>query len=277
MNKSSQRQTTGDNATSLQSGRDIHYHEGMDYLQVKEVAMDVFKSNFYDLGEKVEKIIIERAEGFISKYLDKLKEEAPENLSNTEDPDIRFALYEAQKNHARRGDAEISDIMVDMLVSRTKVEDESLMKLVTNEALEIIPKLTIKQIDIMTIIFLMRYVNIGEIFKLDRLFKLINIFANDIPEDQFFYQHLQYAGCASISSMGSVTFERIINAHYPAGKKELSEILSEASPNLSKIVQKWEATLLKNSSLTSVGIAIALSNLKRRTDFDWDLRIWIKD
>jgi len=279
--KNKQEISSGDNSTNIQ-GSDVTVNQyGIKYSDVKEVAMDVFKSNFYDLGEKIERIVNERAEGIINKYLDKLQSIAPESLPNTEDPDLRYAIYETQKNHARRGDNDIADLLVDVLVSRTKVKDEAFLKLVTNEALEIIPKLTLKQIDILTFIFLMRYVNLGGIIPINNFYDVISVFTDEIPNEEVFYQHLQYTGCISIS-IGSVDFEKLIKGNYPkqfnqSGNNNFRQELHQVNQGLSAIMDKWGNTKLCNSSLTSVGIAIALSNLKRKLGVNWGLEIWIKE
>lgn len=271
-------QIVGDNSTSLQVGRDVHVTHGIQYSDVKEIAMDVFKSNFYDLGEKVQDIINSRAEEIINKFLDKLKAQFPESLSNTEDPDVRYAIYNSQKNHARRGDVDIADLIVEVLVERTKVKDEALLKLVTNESLEVIPKLTLKQIDILTVLFIFRYVNIKEVFPtLVNLYEIVSVFAEDIPSSEWFYQHLQFTGCISIS-IGSVDLEKIITDAYQKDYGiELQGYLSGTMPGFLKVLDMWQNTKLKHSSLTSVGVSIALSNFKRKIGVDWDLSLWIKE
>ena len=45
----------GENVTIIQN-------QGLTYADVKDIAMTVFKSNFYDLGETVKSLVQERAE-----------------------------------------------------------------------------------------------------------------------------------------------------------------------------------------------------------------------
>lgn len=47
-------------------------------------------------------------------------------------------------------------------------------------------------------------------------------------------------------------------------------------PEVSKLFQAWDETQIRSMTLTSVGLAIGYSNLKRLTDFKADLSIWIK-
>lgn len=278
--KDSQEITAGDYSSNIQGTKVNVYQQGLNYTEVKDIVMTVFKSNFYDLGKEVEKIVDKRAEEIVTEYLQRLVAKSPEALRNTEDPDLRFAIYEVQKSHARRGEKKVADLLVDVLVDRTLAKEESLLKLVYNEAMEIIPKLTLKQIDVVTAIFIARYVNIGGLFPIELLNAILNNFVSDVPEDEIFYRHLEYTGCISIS-IGSLEFTGILSEAYPNlvpvdSELTFEENLQTVAPQLHAFSKKWEETKLCNSTLTSVGIAIGLSNLKRKIGVDWDLGIWIK-
>ncbi|SCM90406.1 LPO_1073/Vpar_1526 family protein [Bacillus mycoides] len=271
----------GNHSNNVQGSKVIVNQYGLSYTEVERAAMNIFKSNFYDLGEKVDKLINERAEEIINRYLTKLKETSPEAIVNTQDPDLRFVIYETQKNHARHGDNDIADLLVDVLVNRTIENDKPFSKLVNNEALEIIPKLTLKQIDTITVIFLLLHVNIGSLFSIENLCQTLKHFVNDIPDDEFFYQHLQYTGCISIS-IGEVTFNKIMSTAYPSKFTDdnngliFEGNLMSVDPWLWTFSQKWKRTKLCNSALTSVAIAIAISNLKLKTGMNLSLSNWIK-
>jgi len=271
----------GDYSTNVQ-GKQVSVNQtysGISYPDVKEIAMDVFKSNFYDLGNKVDEIVNERAETIINKYLDKLKKIDPNSIKNTEDPDLRYVIYEAQKNHARRGDEDIGELLVDVLVKRTMTENESLKKLILNEAITIIPKLTLKQIDILSIIFLMRYLNFIKEVPVEAFIATVNKLNKGlgIADNESFYPHLEYTGCICIS-IGSVDFKRIMITKFTQINNEEEAVKIIASnPELSSLSRMWNNTKLCNSSLTSVGLAIAISNIKIKTGLEWDLNIWVNE
>ncbi|HZH60696.1 MAG TPA: LPO_1073/Vpar_1526 family protein [Metabacillus sp.] len=275
MEKNKQNQRVGDNSNSLQVGGDMYVSQGIQYSQIKEIAMDVFKSNFYDLGEEAAKIAKRRAEEAVSDFIDKLKKDAPESIKNMSDPDVQYSLFEVQKSYARLGDKEMSELLSDVLVKRISSQDESFLKLVLNESLTIIPKLTAKQIDILALIFFVRYVNFSQEIPLEIYWNNINgvIQSTDIPENDVFYQHLQYSGCLSIS-IGSASFNDIMKHKFPKGENEISASINSRSEIIT-LKRKWDKTKLCNSTLTSVGIAIAISHLKRKTGIELDYRIWI--
>lgn len=268
----------GDNSTNIQA-ENVNVQKGLSYLDVKEVAMDVFKSNFYKLGEKVDKIINERAEDMINKYLEKLKTENPDLINKTEDPDMRYVIYEAQRSHARRGNKDIEELLTDLLIKRTKNDEESLKKLVLNESLDTIPKLTLKQIDILSIIFLCKYTQYNALVPISIFIDIIYPIKKDIviKTNDLFYQHLEFSGCLSVS-VASVPFKNLIQSKFPQIKNEEEAAKTiESNPYLSSLQAMWNNTKLCNCSLTSVGIAIALSNIKVKTNQELDLGIWINE
>ena len=272
---------SGDNSTNIQ-GKEVTIinNPGLSYSDVKDIAMSVFKSNFYDLGEKVEKIVQERAEKILDDYLESLNSKNPEYIKNTEDPDIRYVIYEAQKNYARRGEQISKKLLVETLVNRTVIKGNSIQELVLNEALETIPKITEKHITILTLIFLSRYLNYAIDYPTYK-FSYINSIIRDgliIDNNSYsLFQHLEYVSCLNLS-IGSVNYTYLIQNKFPQIKnEEKSKSIISDDKELSIMLDMWDNSQLCNSSLTSVGIAIAVSNIKAKTGLDCDLGIWIRE
>lgn len=59
-------------------------------------------------------------------------------------------------------------------------------------------------------------------------------------------------------------------------QKEVKVDLLKIHPRLDKLFQLWEKTNISKFTLTTVGIAIAQANFKRRTNASLDLGIWVK-
>lgn len=271
---------SGDNSTNIQ-GREVHVNNyGLSYSDVKDIAMDVFKSNFYDLGEKVEKIVQERAEKLLDDYLEKLSSKNPKYINNTQDPDIRYVIYETQKNYARRGNQVDENMLVEVLVNRTMVKGNCLQELVLNEALETIPRITPKQIDILTLIFLNIHLNFAAEVPVEQFATLNNLIRRGLEfknNEYITFQHLEYASCLNIS-IGSTNYTKIIENKFPQIKTtdEANKIINENS-ELRFMNDLWSNSKMCNSTITSVGIAIAVANIKVKTGLDYDLGIWIKE
>ena len=124
-----QNQESGDNSTNLQ-GKTIIINQGLSYADAKEIALDVFKSNFLELSAKAAETAKRRAEELVDNFLNELKQRAPESLNKMEDPGMQYAIFTAQKEYAKTGDKDLSKLLVDILVDRSKQEDRDLKQIV---------------------------------------------------------------------------------------------------------------------------------------------------
>jgi hypothetical protein len=232
---SKQIQKAGDASLNIQAGQ-IHISKGLSYEDVKTIALDVFKSNFYQLAGVAKDTARKRAEEITDKFLADLMTRNPEGLQNVEDPDFQYAMFTAQKAYARTGDKELGDILVDILVDRTKEPNRSILQIVLTESLEIAPKLTRNQLDALSIIFSLkytRYLKMGNINALRHYLDYrISPFVEGITKSDTCYQHLEYAGCGSIE-ITSVSIETIFLEHYPGifvkgfPESDIKEIIDE--------------------------------------------------
>ena len=275
----------GDNSTVNQAGGDVNLsttiNYGMGYTEAKDLFMDLFHIEFTKLGKDVEHLINERAEKIVVDYLNKLVQEDPNLIQNTKNPDIRYDIIEAQKAYARLGDQEMADLLVKILVERTKSTENTFKNIALNESLSVIPKLTSKQIDVITLIYLVRYYSFVPEFKMPFDFyyqTLVNFLAVEIPNSEMFYQHLQYSGCLSIS-IGSSSFASIFMHKFPHLFKDETEVNSFISSysDVSQLKNKWDNTKMCNTSLTSVGLVIAITNINRIMNYTWDVGIWFQE
>lgn len=271
--KSSQTIKYGKDSTNIQADK-VTINNNVDFALVKDITMDVFKANFYDLGEKLEKNINERAEKIIIDYLTELSKNEVNVLDKTFDIDIRYSVFEAQKSYARLGDDEIAKLLVEALVERTLSQNHTFIKLVLKESLEIIPKLTSKQIDILSLIFLTRHATPRP---LDEFHRIVIPYFNEIDNsfNSGSFQHLQYAGALSIS-IGSITFDRVLSELIKEDSSSISEV-SLKFPEISLLQEVWDSTRLKNCTLTTVGICIAIINLRVKMNYEVKIEEWINE
>lgn len=214
MNKQDQR--SGDNSTNIQAN-EIVVHQGLSYPEVKEVALDVFRANFYELSSKAQEIARTRAEEITDDFLKKLQTDNPSGFSKSEDPDFQYALFTVQKEYARNGDHDLGDLLVDLLVDRSKQEQRNILQIVLNESLNTAPKLTNDQLAVLAIIFLFKYTQnfgVGNHQRLGEYFdKNVLPFADKLSKSNSCYQHLEYSGCGSIG-LGEVMLVQIMKQTY---------------------------------------------------------------
>lgn len=138
---SKQVQKGGENSTNIQV-EEVNVVQGLTYAEVRQVATDVFKANFYDLAGEAKNIAEARAAQITEDFLAKLQAENPDGFAKAQDPDFQHALFTVQKEHARSGDEDLGSLLVDLLVDRSKQNQRDILQIVLNESLAIAPKLT---------------------------------------------------------------------------------------------------------------------------------------
>jgi len=342
-----QTQKSGDGSVNIQA-RDIQL--GVSYKEARQIAQDVFDSNFYKLAGEAQKVARARADEILEKYLNRLAEQAPDAIKSATDPDMQYALFTAQKEYARIGDKDLADVLVDILVDRAAHNDRSLIQIVLNESLNVVPKLTPGQIDVLSIIFILRYSICLRLQNMSGFASyirdLILPFIQDLPRELCSYQHIEYCNCGTIQ-ITTFNIEQQFIRNYPglfdtgltkedADKiitdygllpeiivpcvdfenkfcfiapydDKLSEIckklnlqddqikkiiesrkkrllkpeqvkakIIELVPETESLFKVWNESALHQLTLTSVGIAIAHANIRRKTNQKFDLNIWIK-
>lgn len=343
-----QNQESGDYSANYQAGTINQY--GLSYSEVKEVALDVFKNNFITLSEQANRIARERAEELVDDFLNEIKEKNPALLNSVQEPSMQSALYSAQKSYAITGDKNVADMLVDILVDRADQTERNLRQIVLDESLEVVPKLTNEQLDILTIVFILRYSRQQGLSSLEKfkqyLETSIKPFTDNLTKENSSYQHIEYCNCGAVS-IAVIDIENIFSRHYKGlfcrgmeqeefeknygeisgyqnlliqclhdstklqvnaldnevlkkriEEEELSEKAAENLTNffdsnvmnnneikdylikqgdfMERLFDVWGNSEMKATTLTSVGIAIAQANFKRKTGESIDLSIWIK-
>ncbi|MDP2449362.1 LPO_1073/Vpar_1526 family protein [Polaromonas sp.] len=194
-------------------------NQGLTVGDVKEIALDVMRANLLDFKGRAQETALERGAEITDKFLAKLAEDNPEGLQQAETPDFQDALFTIQKEYAKAGDADLGDLLVDLLVDRTKQEERNIMQIVLNESLHTAPKLTDGQIAALSAIFLCRYVQnngLGSIAALGEfLEKHIGATIGKISYSDSTFNHLEFAGCGTVSAFGGHSLEGIWTQIYP--------------------------------------------------------------
>jgi hypothetical protein len=241
MERNKQSQKVGDNSTSIQAGGNVKITQGVSYSEAKEIALDVFKSNFYQLSEEAAQVAKQRAEELTDAFLVKIMEQSPDSLKSMNQPDMQYALFTAQKEFARNGDKDLFEMLVDLLVERSTTKNRSLKQIVLNESLEVASKLTIQQINTLSIALLIKHSITSYTHDIKSYTLYINKFyvpfITNLSDHESDYQHLEYSGCAIIRGGVMDLVERFRDA-YPGlftkgfTKEEISEVinLQEVNP-----------------------------------------------
>ena len=343
-------QEGGDNSSNFQ-GQTVNVQYGLSYRDVKEIALDVFTSNFLLLKNEAADLAKQRAEEITESFLEKLIEKAPEAIQEFNQPALQDALFTAQKEFAKSGDKELGDLLVDILVDRANAPIRNMVQIVLDESLKIAPKLTIEQIDTVTLNFLLtrtvhnRLRNLQEFNQY--LLKSIVPFIENSTKENSSFNFIEYLGCGYIRAGGYGEIEDILLRRYKAffqkgfskeefnnevgiieeyssflipcfhdtskfqlnemndqtlqnriaekvlnddqkhklmsiwnkysmSKSEIKDYLLTINKSIIKLFDLWQDSSCKKLELTSVGIAVAHANYRRRTGETLDLSEWIK-
>lgn len=217
LNKDQEQIVTG-GSTAIQAGGNVSITKtGLTYADVRDVALDVFRTNFYELAGVAKEIAKARAEEITEEFLSKLQQENPDGFEKSDDPDFQYALFTVQKEYARNGDKELGDLLVDLLVDRSKHEQRDILQIVLNESLSTAPKLTESQLAVLAVIFLFKYTQNYRVGNHQMLAEYLDMhvapFAPKIVKNMACYQHLEFSGSGAIG-LGGSTLESILGTTY---------------------------------------------------------------
>lgn len=217
MLSSNQALSVTEGSAALQAGRDVNIHQtGLSYSEVKEVALDVFRANFYELRGEANETARARAEEITEAFLTKFQQEHPLGLQKANDPDFQYSLFTVQKEYAKNGDKDLGELLVNLLIDRSKQDSRNLIQIVLGESIEVISKLTEQQIAVLSVVFFFKYARADVIthegfgIVLD---KFIAPLLGSLTTNASSFQHLEYAGCGTIG-LSSISLENCLARTY---------------------------------------------------------------
>lgn len=213
-----QNQDVGNSATAIQAGGSVTVNNfGVTSSEARAIALDVAKATFYELTGEAKETAAVRVEEITDQVIKKLEKDFPAGLQKARDPDFQYALFTVQKEYARNGDADLGDLLVDLLVDRSKQDQRDILQIVLNESLSTAPKLTDTHLAALAVIFLFKYTQnfgVGNHQKLgEYLDKHLLPFISKLSKNQAGYQHLEFSGCGSIG-LGGNSLEGIFGTVY---------------------------------------------------------------
>jgi hypothetical protein len=196
-------QAGGEGSTNLQAGRDIVYH-GVTAAEARQIVLDVYNANFLKLAGIAKDVAHDRAERVTRDYLEKLQAENPLGLNSVQDPDMLNSIFVAQKAFAYSGEEDLEKVLVDLLVDRSGQVDRELKTFALNEAIAVLPKLSIRQRKSIALWFFIRYTRYIGPLNLDlyyaNLARGVSGFVDMLSDRRADYEHIQATGAGAISA-----------------------------------------------------------------------------
>ena len=200
-------QTSGSDSTNIQVAGNAQF--GISYESARQIALDVFKANFYEFSEKAAKKALERAEEITEKFLKTFFEDSNQDKTKLEEPAVQSSIYEVQKAYARTGDEQLAQRLLDTLVARVISEERSINQIVLDEAISVLPKLTDNEVNLLSFMVSatkVQYQGINTLQAFDDFVNtaLLKFFPDKISTSEL--KHLQYCGCFTLPMGGPHAF-----------------------------------------------------------------------
>lgn len=201
--KNNQNQQSGDSSTNIQA-QNITINQGLNSEEARNIALDIYRSNFIELSSEAAKIALDQIKSFNDKFITKLHEENSNLIQKFQDPSFQISLLNAQRECVRSNDKNIEDLLVEVLIERAEQDKRGIMQIAFEESINVLPKLTDKQINILTLNFIVndKYYHISTFDALKSyLSKWIVQFKEEIEFDSPSIRHIEYCGCGTKSNI----------------------------------------------------------------------------
>lgn len=259
---------------------------GITFTDARQIAQDVFDLNFYRLAGEAKATARQRAEELVNNYLGELASKNPQGIFSSSDPDMQYLIFMAQREYARSGDRKLEEILVDILIERTKNSQRSLLQITLNEAIETAPRLTEEHIETLSFMLqlslLSRHLRFETLNDADVHFKShLDVFSQNLCAHSNDYRHLLYLGCIE---QAQKQIEPIV---FISEKQGWKDTRSKITTNSGKTFYGYSAlqfgffdhqteeiwrSFLEHFSISPVGITIGYAHSKRKvSEFTGDL------
>lgn len=183
---------TGNNST-------INVYNGLNPGQVKETFEFLLKENYPKAQEKAAKSVEQRLEKFTHMFLEMANGKLTvDDIDKFSDPDFQFVLTNALITNARHDSQTLRENLSKLLIKRIN-SNQDLEKIVLDEAIKTIGKLTPNQIDILTLCFILKYITSFVVHDWPSFNEFLNgdvqTLLSSFENDDVDTQHLLYANC----------------------------------------------------------------------------------
>jgi len=208
MEKSNQK--SGDNSINLQANGDINIKAGSSIAlySIEEVAKQLMGSVFNELPDETKKQIKTNQKSYfqtLSENLGKLIEQGEELKKVINSPDFQYISKKAIISASRSSSEELHKNLSSLIIQRVNNDKEDLKRIVYDEAISTIGKLTTDQLKIITLCYLLRYTSYSGIISWETYKAYLGSHIKpflDFKNTNAEFQHIEYTGCGAIGIGG---------------------------------------------------------------------------
>lgn len=155
----SQDQAVAAGASAYQAGGNmtVVQNYGVTEEHARDVALEVFRANAPRLAKEAGEEAASRILKFLEWLFRRLQRDHSPELHQFLDPDFQCVYLACASAFARSGSPHVGETLVELLAKRSKEPTRGVLQMVLNESVEAVRMLTTKQIDLLSIVFLWRY------------------------------------------------------------------------------------------------------------------------
>lgn len=201
----------------------------------------LFEQNFPKLREEAQRAARKSAADYCKTFMNFAKQKLDtDKIEKLSDPDVQAVLTESIMEAGRKNDKELHEHLSRLMIERIQVDDNNLKRIVYNESIKTIGKLTINQLKIITSCLLLRYATQNTLTSLEAFEEYVKKFLFPFLDfkDMFVdFQHIEYTGCGSIIGVGSWDLMKKIKDAYPQFRHYVISSEDVANLNLPNQVQ----------------------------------------
>ena len=196
----------------------VTVQSGISVADARQIATDVVKVELSALHAEAHDTFERRTNEFANLLVQRLTEAGVERLSAFKEPDMQLTVRQAQMQYGKTGDDQLRDNLLSIIEKIASEEERDLLRLVLQESIEILPKLTNEQINSLALIFIMKNTRRSRVSNHNELYRYLTRISQSLTgslaRSQASFQHLVFAGCASVQSIGT-TLEKLLSKNYP--------------------------------------------------------------
>ncbi len=199
-------QLSGNDSTNLQAGRDIVVNQSVVLCSTEELAKQLMLSVFVELPLETKKQIENNHQSYFGALSENLKEvyKQKEELKKVIDsPDFQYVSKNAVISASRSSSSELHRNLSTLIAKRINNDHDDLKRIVYDEAIITVDKLTRDQLQIMALCYLLRDTSYSGIVSWETYEKYLDLhikpflgFKSTVAE----FQHIQYTGCGTLSA-----------------------------------------------------------------------------
>jgi len=263
-------QKVSNGSTAIQAQGDVTITNGLSAQDVKVIFELLFENQFPKIQEIARQQALINGNEFQAKVISDLHENSKRIITGKfKDPDVQALLNDALISASRKGEKSHPELLSKLIVEKVSSGNSDLKDIVITEAIGVIPKLTREQIALMCGVFILKEVtmsaNLGEVIYFLSNFhdKFEKRFGLEFNLSNANINHISYTGACNYNNFMSVDAFDIYLGKYnnfgATNKVEAQEKLKAVAPSIHNFLEKINTPTLGGITLTSVGLAIAIT------------------